>query len=224
MRNLPTITSKLIEKQGATDFIVILSKWKANGLTIIFGFVWTGLDNLKMNKISQIDFNGAEAQIERNLTYYLVDEIEDLDTPLKIKHSPPEMTQIISKQAKPPEYDFAFHFRGNPETLFPFEAKCLRAKNEKIDLSDYVNTISSRFVTGIYAPYSSHVAMVGYLLDQQNILEILNSISEKINTQMKDFDNFRDRNHKFSEHLRTNGITPRFYCHHMIYAILKHNT
>jgi hypothetical protein len=228
MRNLPTISSKLIEKQGATDFIVILKTWNSDGLAILFGFVWTGLDNLRTNKISQIDFDGDEAQIERNITQILVSLIREIMleefSPLRVEHSPSEMTRIKNKQAKPPEYDFAFYLKQRAEILFPFEAKVLKIKGSEINISDYVDTINSRITTGIYAPYSSHVAMVGYLLDAESILEILESISKKLNTQLSNFPNFQNRDHKVSEHLRTNGITLNIFCHHMIYPILKTNS
>lgn len=225
MRNLPTVTGKLMEKQSLDDFIILLTKWKPDGLSVIFGYVWAGLDALKSNIISEIDFNGKEAQIERDLTENLTDQIVELlrlqDIPFFVKHSSNEMKSVKSKKAKPREYDFVFYWRARSYIKFPFEAKLLRVKSNKIDLNDYVETINTRFITGVYSPYSSHSAMVGYLIDGENILTILEDISEKLDSIMTEYSDFKDRHHKVSIHLRSEGVTKEFFCHHMIYNLLS---
>lgn len=218
-----TISGKLLERHGIENFIVSLATWNKDGLSILFGYVWTGLDNL-YNELSEINLSKEDMQMERDITEHLFAQIEEIlrifDTPLRIIHSGNEMSGHKNRKAKPLEYDLAFYMRGCIEIKFPLEAKLLKYKDQKkksIDLSDYIDSIQNRFLTGKYSPYSSHASMVGYLLDKENIPNILNTISEKLNTPMIEFTNFTERNHKYTEHKRDNQLSKEFYCHHIIY-------
>jgi hypothetical protein len=224
MRNKQiTISGKFLERQGKEDFVSLLLKWNEQGLSVIFGFVWQGLDILKEN-LSNIDFISNETQLERDLTENLVKIIVELlpkqnnEMPFWIEHGSNEMNSVYDKKAKPPEYDFVFYARQKTTIKFPFEAKVLKYK-KTVNLTDYIDTINSRFITGIYAPYSSHAAMVGYLLYERDVQKVLKLISEKLEKELHKFSNFQDRHHQFTKHTRINSITQDFHCHHLIYSL-----
>jgi hypothetical protein len=91
-------------------------------------------------------------------------------------------------------------------------------------VSEYVNEITSNFLTCQYAPFSSEGAMLGYLL-QGNPAKAFKNIAISVPCTLLDHLDFIERDHKISDHQRVvpedKTYPDKFRCHHLLLQLSK---
>ena len=197
--------------------------WSLKRANQFFALVWKGIDLLNQG-LMQIDFNGEEEQIERDITQLLEPRIKKImsgDEPFYVQHESPEMETRHSPSAKPPSYDIAFVIFENERLKFPIEAKVLKTDG---NISKYIKDVKEAFCTCYYAPFSYEGGMIGYLLSG-NSQKAFQNIGKSLDTILQPHPIFKDRPHKFSEHTRKipkgkeKFYPVKFRCHHLIFEI-----
>lgn len=199
------------------------SDWSSSASTMLLGYVWIGLDALWKNHLKGIGGVKSEDEAkELSITELLFDEIREVmpsASPFEVGHKVSEFESLLTPSAHPPEYDIAFYPRQNRRLKFPIEAKVLPTDGQ---VSEYNKEINENYLTCRYAPLSSEGAMLGYLL-RGSPGNALNNISQKVPCKLEDHPEFKDRDHKVSNHDRKipegKSYPSRFRCHHMIFKV-----
>jgi len=186
------------------------------------GYVWAAWDTLRAEVLERIDPAAATDDVERDLSELLHEQIQrkmDPFAPVQVHHAVCERESRQAPPAQPPTYDIAFALRENRRVMWPLEAKVLRTAG---DVGDYVKTFRQRFLTHVYAPFSSHASMLGYLFSGAPE-DAFARVSAGIPCTLHHHPSFRRRQHKLSRHRRsvpTGKPYPKtFVCHHLMLEV-----
>lgn len=208
------------------DFVQVAKDWRSDAITILVKLVWEGYDLLKSDVLSHINCDRAEEkleQIERSITQSLERRIHDVmtgDEPFGVQHEVYEFETRDSAKAQPPQYDIAFFLRANERIIWPLEAKVLSSHGA---VAPYINDVKEQFLTCRYAPFSSEGGMLGYLLSGEADIAF-SKIEKGVPCTLSHHQEFVDRNHKLSDHIRTipedKPYPANFRCHHLILKIV----
>jgi hypothetical protein len=143
------------------------SQWPEETVPEILHLLWRAYDRLYSNKLSTINLQDADLQLERSVAALLSDEIQDIlhedggYATYRVSHERWEMETLDPQSNRPPQYDIAFVWRDHEYLKWPCETKVL--KHDK-DTHAYLRDIRDAFVPCIYAPFSSSAAMLGLLV------------------------------------------------------------
>jgi hypothetical protein len=204
------------------DFVQVAKEWRPDAITVIVKLVWEGYDLFTVEVLSHINCDRTEEkleQIERSITQSLERRIRDVmtgDEPFGVQHEVYEWESGFSAKAQPPQYDIAFFLRANERIILPLEAKVLNSDGA---VGEYIDDVQAQFLTCRYAPFSSEGGMLGYLLSGEADIAFRN-IEKKVPCTLSHHQEFIDRNHKTSDHIRkvpSDKLYPaNFRCHHLI--------
>jgi hypothetical protein len=208
------------------EFVELAKNWRPDAITIILNLIWQGYDLDKGDVLSKIDLSQAYDQLERDITQSLSVYIEQAKSgfePFVIRSEWFEMQTREQSPARPKQYDLAFVWSNpaNVRIVWPIEAKVLRSDSS---VTEYVNEITGNYLTCRYAPFSSEVGMLGYLLRGSSTIAF-NNIGTAVPCTLSDHPDFLERQHKVSDHTRTVPMGERypvkFRCHHLLLELTK---
>jgi len=222
MRRRQTISEQLWPKDASFNS---LKAWRADAAVIILRRVWAAYDKLGDSILNKVDWNTAEDEIERSLTFYHSAKIQELqagDEPFILIPESPEFETREPAPARSVAYDFGFVTRaGDYSMIWPIEAKVLKTDQK---LSGYLRDLDDKFLKCKAAPFSHEGALIGYLISG-NPVTVFEGISAHIGQLLLSPQEFAGRNHRTSSHVREvpNGkIFPRdFLCHHLIMEVAR---
>jgi len=204
------------------DFMAVARAWQADASTILLQFVWRGYDLLCGEVLSRIEVNDAEEDLERGITQLLEPRIRRAmtgDEPFDIQHGSYEEESRQPPPAQPPQYDLAYVWNQNERLKWPLEAKVL-LKDTLV--REYVKAMNERFLTCMYAPFSSEGAMLAYLFSGSP-QKVFSNVSKALLCCLAQHPGFPGRPHKTSDHVRTvphaKKYAAAFRCHHMVLQI-----
>ena len=204
------------------EFNSLLSKWNASGSAVLLKFVWKGYEVFCEEILSDIDCSQSDEDLERGITQLFEPCIRQVMSgyePFYVQHGPYERETRKKSPAQPPEYDIAFVWRGNPKIMWPLEAKILKTDST---LAEYVKEVKNNFLTCRYAPFSAEGGMIGYLLNgkPENVFD---NIARKLKCTLHDHLEFKQQNHKVSNHQRNIPVgktySKSFCCHHILLKV-----
>lgn len=201
------------------DFVALASRWRADAIDILLGYIWLGLDRLKAHGFK---FDPDQENIERVITQLLVPEIRDVMTgaePYYVEHGPYEDETRLTANAQPPAYDLGFILRANRRAIWPIEAKVLKTDG---GVAEYVQDIQDSYLSFRYAPFSSEAAMLGYLLSGFPA-RTLAKLAASLGCTIERYEGFPERDHGVTHHTREvppdKPYPPNFTCHHLVYLL-----
>lgn len=184
-------------------------------------YIWTAYDAFCTEVLSKVDASRAADDVERDITQLLYPHIQeaiDSFAPVYVTHGAFERASRSPAPAQPPACDLAFVLRLNPRVMWPLEAKVLRTPRQ---VADYVRTFHERFMTCVYAPFSSQGAMLAYLFSGDEDAAFA-AIAASIPCTLNDASRLtrHPRPHRTSTHTRGAPGDKRchrqFTCHHLI--------
>lgn len=218
------------------EFTCLANNWKPDALSELFDYFWRGCDAI-VNDIIKPACGALQDDIslERSLNSKLAPRVQrsmPIECPFYFQHKPDEFESLDSPSAQPPEPDFAFVSYKNERCMLPIEAKVLPTDGQ---VSKYIDEVHNNFLTYKYGPFSNEGAMLGYLLTGKprtafaninrklNYSVSLSKVPQKSMCKLSHHPNFKQRNHKISNHVRKrvpeNNYDNSFCCHHMILEI-----
>jgi hypothetical protein len=156
------------------------AQWPEETVPEILHLLWRAYDRLYSTKLSTINLQDADLQLERSVAALLSDEIQDIlhedggYSAYRVSHERWEMETLDPQSNRPPQYDIAFVWRDHEYLKWPCEAKVL--KHAK-DITAYFRDIQGAFIPCIYSPFSSSAAMLGLLVsgDPKEALRLIES-------------------------------------------------
>lgn len=205
----------------APEFGSVAKGWNSRAITLMLTWVWNGYDALLRDVADNLDWSQAEDDLERSITELLEVRIRESMSgyaPFYVQHGAFERECREPAPAQTPQYDIAFVLRECPRVMWPLEAKVLKTG---ADLADYLQTLNERFLTCVYAPFSSEAAMISYLINGEPQTTLVN-IGKRLTAEEspRHHPDFQDRPHEISKHLRSvptgRSYPAQFACHHMI--------
>ncbi|MCA6572817.1 MAG: hypothetical protein IM537_16555 [Pseudanabaena sp. M57BS1SP1A06MG] len=204
------------------DFVELAKMWNPAATSILLNLIWQGYDLCFQEILSKVDVLQSDDQLERELTQildlYIRQGMQGFE-PFILQHESYEME--LRGAYRPRQYDLAFVWFTNPKIKYPLEAKVLRLD---ISVNEYVNEITSNFLTCQYSPFSSQGAMLGYLL-QGNTATAFKNIATSVPCTLSDHPDFVGRDHKISDHQRVvpedKTYPDKFRCHHLLLQLSK---
>lgn len=197
-------------------------RWSTEFSTNMLMSVWNGFDLLK-TEVLTVDPKQAEDDLERSITELLEPRIKRFvseHAPYYLQHASGERESRSAAPAQPPLYDLAFVFWEDETFKWPLEAKVLKSDAET-SMGDYIDSLSDKFLTFKYSPFSSEAAMLGYLLSGKPATA-LNSIAKRGAWGLTQHPEFPSRQHRTSEHTRAvpkdkiGVYPPELRCHHLM--------
>jgi hypothetical protein len=205
------------------DFVELSKTWNPDATSILLNFIWKGFELCSQEILSRVNVLQSDDQLERELTQildlYIRQGMQEIIRPFTLQHESYEMERRGTY--RPRQYDLAFVWFANPRIKYPLEAKVLRSDTS---VSEYVNEITSNFLTCQYAPFSSEGAMLGYLL-QGNPAKAFKNIAISVPCTLLDHLDFIERDHKISDHQRVvpedKTYPDKFRCHHLLLQLSK---
>jgi len=203
------------------------SEWPEETVPGILDLLWRAYDRLFSTKLSSVNIQDADLQLERSVTALLSDEIQDIlheeggYCSYRVSHERWEMETLDPKSNRPPQYDIAFVWRDYAYLKWPCEAKVL--KHEK-DVNAYILDVQNAFIPCIYAPFSQSAAMLG-LLVMGNPHEALRTIGTRLGKPLAKHPPHTGRPHGQSTHPRRVPIGKNYpsplHLHHLIMELQK---
>ncbi len=208
------------------EFANIANVWPNHVIVQILSLVWRGFDRMQdLPRFSKLDFSRDHAQLERSLTGLHMQEItllwgeeSDRFASFLPQHEPWEFESLTDRLARPPSCDLGFILRSNRRFRWCVEAKIVATTNT---LGGYKNDLG-KYLNGESSPLSSQAALGAYLL-MGPAEDFLTNLSRTISLETESPDEFTDRPHRLSQHVRdtkdTNIKTANFRCHHLVFAM-----
>jgi hypothetical protein len=203
-------------------FQEIATRWCEGRSTKLMRFVWDGFDRLVQFHLSRVTVRGSDRAIEDSINFLIALSIQECLSgfaPFVITRECPEQTAKKTGPGKSPTPDFCFVMNAHPRSMWSMEGKVLRTPGR---VAEYCSEVTDNFMTGRYATFSNEGAMLGYLLKGDR-LNAFQAISRRLNSPLEIHPAFPDRDHRYSEHVRTAKPDPRtpseFLCHHLIFSI-----
>ena len=220
MTRRPTL-SEMIWPDDPSDVELAIS-WARSVTVCILDWMWRSFDAIQLQYLSKIDFTLPMEQIERDLARIHFVQIQKLyaaETQGFSSFHPasewPEMESRSTASAKPPAYDFAFVAEDNKRWAWPLEAQVLSSSGS---LGEYLNDVNQKFVAGIAAPLIGEGAMIGYLLFNDTELTFT-TISKRLDQSLERVDEFHERAHRVSWHIRESA--PHLRLHHLLMVCVQ---
>jgi hypothetical protein len=213
------------------DFVDLVTNWRSDGITALWGYVWQGWDSYCTNVISKVDLSKADDQLERMITQDLELDIRQVMggfPPFVIQHERFEEQERSPSPARPkqPDLTFVWFEHTHRRIKYALEAKVLQSDSIS-DVGAYVEEITENFLKFRYAPFSSEGGMLGYLVKGKPIVAFSN-IETKVSCSLSDHPDFAERAHKISDHDRTvptgKKYPVKFRCHHLILQLTKNTS
>lgn len=201
--------------QHTDDFRRLAFLWRKDASRRILDLIWRAYDLLLTDVIARIDWSLIGEDLERQITQFLEFRIRRVMTgkePFYVQHGPYEEQSRLAPPAQPPQYDIAFVWTQNERVMWPMEAKVLHSAQA---VGEYLDAIRKNFLTGRYAPFSSEAAMLGYLIDGDPTI-VVSTVATRLPCQMVHSNDFPTRCHSVSKHMRSQGGTQEFFCHHLV--------
>ena len=204
------------------EFSSALEKLQADGVKTMLGYLWDGFERFKTEHIDKHPPpTRHDTDLERDLTEWLfpyVQKVIPAAAPYFIHHERKERESAILR-AQPPEPDLSFVFLANIRITFPIDAKVLE-KDRPSDVTDYVATVNGRFLSCVYAPFSTQGAMIAFFLEG-SVTTLLGRIRTGLGCSLSRSWFLKGRHHKTSQHERTAAACQhkQFTCHHMVMAV-----
>ena len=204
----------------------IATMWSRALVERLLKTVWAAFDDLRGGLFASVDWTDDYDDLERSISQLLEQAIRrkmDGFAPCFVQHGPFERESRAGGRAQPPEYDIAFIWYADERIMWPLEAKVLRSDEDTDrNLGDYVSTLTERFLTCRYAPFSAGGAMLGYLRggDPETVL---GHIAQRLGCSPERYAVLTPRYHWTSEHQRTvpagKDYPVAFVCHHLIMSL-----
>jgi hypothetical protein len=198
-------------------------RWVASSSEHIIDSLWRAYATMSRTPDQVQALARATDDVERGCTQLLYFHLDDLMTgfePFRLLHGVPEGASRKPAPARPPEYDIGFVMRSNYRIVWPVEAKVLRSPGL---VSDYVKTIRTRMLSGLYGPFVTEGAMVGYLLSG-TAAEVFSAIEKSLRVRLVRPRRWRGKEHATSHHKRRlkrrAAATSAFLVHHLIFAFI----
>jgi hypothetical protein len=189
--------------------------WAAGSSIQALEWTWRGFDALRANVLSRVDMTQPLEQLERDLTSFHFQAIQQLwarETEGYSSISPvpewPEMETRSPAPAKPPAYDIAFVWNENKRVAWPIEAKVVPTTST---LAPYLGD-TAKFVNGTAAPLVGEGAQVAYLLSGTTS-DFFSNLSGKLASPLQPVAKFSNRPHRLSQHTR--ATAPNLRLHHL---------
>lgn len=205
-----------------SEFTRVARRWRKDAPNVLMGYVWDAYDDLRNDVLTQVDATRATDDVERDVTEHLHRRLErrlnagGAFNHVAVRHAPCERESRRKPPAQPPTYDMAFELIAMPRVMWPLEAKVLKTPSSA---TDYVRTFRSRFMTCVYAPFSSQGSMVAYLFSGHED-DAFDAIAAGIPCTLQDGTDHPGRAHKLSRHTRAvppgKSYPARFTCHHLV--------
>jgi len=202
-----------------------LAEWPPATVPQLLQLVWTAYDRLITKKLSRIDLETSDLQLERSVSEHLHNEIQLLlrekggYASYLIAQEKFEYESLDPKSNRPPQYDIAFVWCDDTTIIWPCEAKVLRREG---DVAAYLADVREAFLFCVYAPFSSSGAMLGLLVTGKPH-QALAHIENKLQTTLERFTGHARRPHRTSNHLRTipvgKSYPTSFTLHHLILSL-----
>lgn len=170
----------LQEHQRSLDALAQLGRdWASDNEEVFIGLLLAGIDALHA-ELNSMKIPGEVTEVERMLMAKLFKHVQSawrLSSFISFfpHHELPEGASIPAGRGRPPSYDLCFVNYANDAVAWPIEGKVLAAPGK---LSDYLDSISSRFLSGKYAPFSTSGAMLAFLTSG-----VLSEIFDEIESQ-----------------------------------------
>ena len=203
----------------------LIKIWNSALVDTLLKLVWDAYDDLHEEVLSKLDWTEDFADLERSITQdfaRLINRKKDGFLPVDVQHGSfeEESRSTIKANAQPRQNDIAFVLTADPRIMWPLEAKVLKTdKDTNENLRDYIDTLNSRLLTGVYAPFSTGAAMLGYLMSG-DAETVISHIGVRLGSDMKAYQIFPNRCHKTSDHTRNipagKDYPISFCCHHLI--------
>lgn len=204
----------------------LIRLWPQEVVPQLLALLWEGYDRLHSAKLSQVNVEDADIQLERSVTALLHDEIQMIIAErggfagFLLRHESWELETCELRPSRPPQYDLAFVWFENPLVQWPCEAKVLRTAGA---VSEYAADVRNAFLTCIYAPFSNSGAMLGFLF-QGEVSVTLERVSATLPAPLVPCPQHAARSHRISRHVREvpHGKTypSQFECHHLILPLI----
>jgi hypothetical protein len=195
---------------------------KKDGIRAMLRYLWLGFDTLRAEVIDQHrEPSRGDADLERDLTeifYPHVLRAMPAALPYYLQHEKKERESAVPG-AQPPEPDLSFVFFAHIRVTFPIDAKIIE-KDRPSDATDYVDTVKTRFVSCVYAPFSKQGAMIAFFLDG-SVKAFLKHVKQALGCTLSRSWYFKGRYHKTSDHSRTGTACHHkaFVCHHLVMPV-----
>lgn len=197
--------------------------------------VWEAYEVLVHEVCAKIDdWDESFDDLERQLTEELSDRIQDRlqadggFLPVSFRHGPFEREGRKRAPAQPRQYDLGFAYHADRRVLWPLEAKVVKGDADTVrNVGDYVDTVTGRFLSCAYAPFSPSGAMLAYL-KKGNATAVLDNIGRRLECEMESYPAFATRPHRTSRHDR--GVPAgkeypsSFRCHHLVLELCVGDT
>jgi hypothetical protein len=200
----------------------IIRVWPQSLVPQLLGLLWEGYDRLLSTKLSRVNIEEADVQLERSVTALLHDEVQMVMTGrggyagFLLRHESWEHETRDLRPTRPPQYDLAFVWFAKQLLQWPCEAKVLRTDGA---VADYVSDVRNAFLRCIYAPFSSSGAMLGFLCNGRTATTF-GRISQALPATLSTFNECPRVDHRVSNHIRAvpagKAYPADFACHHMI--------
>ncbi|MCW5552347.1 MAG: hypothetical protein KIS67_09275 [Verrucomicrobiae bacterium] len=220
MRRRQTISDQVWSKDVSFNS---LKAWRADAAVVILRRVWAAYDNLGADVLNKVNWDAAEDELERSLTFYHSVKIQELQTgdePFILIPETPEFETRKPAPARSAAYDFGFVMRGGDwSMIWPIEAKVLRTDRK---LSGYLRDLDDKYLKCKGAPFSHEGALIGYLISGSPIV-VFDGIAAHIGQLLFSPHEFAGRNHRTSTHKREvphgKPYSKDFLCHHLVMEV-----
>jgi hypothetical protein len=201
------------------EFVSLAMQWRPDAITILIRLIWSGCDRLLSGLLANCDVTEADHELERSITQELAIEINLLRpdyAPFIAQHERYEYMTRRHRGRRSRQYDIAFVWVPDRRLTWPIEAKVLRTP---ATLAGYLDSLRNRFLNCQYAPFSSQGAMLGFLFSG-NPAAVFEGLQQALGMELQKHPDFRDRNHRTSEHRRQvprgKSYPSHFLCHHLV--------
>lgn len=198
------------------------SEWPSHTVPELLDLLRTGCKRFVSRKLSEVNIEDADLQLERSITALIYYEIDDLlheqggFASYRVTHEMWEFETLDPKSNRPPQYDIVFAWKGNEHLRWPCEAKVLRTDK---NVAPYLSDITESYLKCIYAPYSNSGAMLGLLI-QGEPNGALNLIAEKLGSTSKTSASYTRSSMMQTDHVRQvpkgKSYPKAFSLHHLM--------
>jgi hypothetical protein len=204
---------------AAVEFTACLKQLQGDGVKVMLGYVWEGFDRFKAEVLDKNPPPSRDnPDLERDLTEMLYPHILKAlpaSPPYYLQHEKKERESAVPGR-QPPEPDLSFVLFSNIRVTFPMDSKVVE-RDGVANMSDYVDTVTNRFVSCVYGPFSKEGAVLAFLL-AGSVRTLFRSLSQALGCAVSRTAYIKTRHHKTSWHERPAPACKlkRFRCHHLV--------
>ncbi|SRR6266496_612929 len=213
MHRHATLSELFWAKDAESDNLA--KQWAATAAVQALDLTWKGFEQLRVSRLSRIDFSQPLEQVERDLARNHCVEITSVwaretsgYSSLVPIHEYPELESRSSAPAKPPAIDLGFAHRENLRWHWSIEAKVVR---DPTNLTLYMGDVH-KFVSGVAAPLVGEGGLIAYLLSGKEE-DLFAELEVQLGQTLAVVTEFSARAHRASSHDRVSF--PHLRLHHM---------